>query len=140
MKDALEVVETYILLFLGVENKPIPSILHLEKEFFILSNYKPFLKEFFVFSESSIGPFSDLIRDLVEYPTHLDQAWEIENGRIKITKKGEKLFNKVLQKYEKDKEFIEILEVIKNIRRIIERMDKKDLLFLFQIIFPNYFK
>jgi len=136
--DENEVIERYILLFLGVVDRPIPSILHLEKEIFIFSNFNPKVKNFIHFEKHYNGPYSQEIKELVEYPIHFDSAWEIENGKIKITEKGKKLFKKLVQKFIDDMRFLRMLEVIKIIRDLYDKLTREELLLLVYVTFPKY--
>lgn len=49
-KEAME----YIILLLGVDNKPVPSMLHLQMELFILSKVNPKLQALFNFENKKI--------------------------------------------------------------------------------------
>ena len=137
-QDEIEVIERYILLLLGVVDRPIPSILHLEKEIFILSNFNPKIKEFIHFEKHYEGPYSQEIKELVECPLYFSSAWEIENGEIKITEKGKELFKKLVQQFKDDPKFIRMLEAIKIIRKLYDKLSREELLLLIYITYPEY--
>jgi len=78
----LEIVERYIILLLGVVDRPIPSILHLEKEMFILTRANPKIASFIPFMKHYKGPYSDVINDLVKNPVYYTSAYRLEDGKI----------------------------------------------------------
>ena len=137
-QDENEVIERYILLFLGVVDRHIPSILHLEKEIFISSNFNPKIKEFVHFEKHYEGPYSQEIKELVEYPLYFISAWEIENGKIKITQKGKELFKKLVEIFKDDPKFNRVLEAIRMIRELYDKLTREELLLLIYITFPEY--
>lgn len=61
-------------------------------------------------------------------------TWEIENGEIKITKKGKELFKKLVQQFKDDPKSIRVLEAIKIIRVLVlyDKLNREELL-LFNI-------
>jgi len=73
----------------------------------------------------------------VECPLYFSSTWstwEIENGEIKITKKGKELFKKLVQQFKDDPKSIRVLEAIKIIRVLVlyNKLNREELL-LFNI-------
>jgi uncharacterized protein YwgA len=136
--DENEIIERYIILFLGVDKQPIPSILHLEKEIFILSNFNNVIKNFFNFQKHYYGPFSQELKESIEEPQYFSDAWTVEGNKIEITEKGKQIFQKLLDEYRGNKKFSEVLEAIKLVRRMYEKLSREELLFLVYITYPEY--
>jgi uncharacterized protein YwgA len=136
--DENEIIERYIILFLGVDKQPIPSILHLEKEIFILSNFNNVIKNFFNFQKHYYGPYSQELKESVEEPHYFSDAWIIEGNKIEITEKGKQIFQKFLDEYRGNKRFNEVLEVIKLVRRMYEKLSMEELLLLVYVTYPKY--
>lgn len=137
MEDG-EKVERYIILFLGVIDKPIPSITHFEKEIFILSNFKEMVKEFFLFQKHYYGPFSQELKDSIEEPSYFSNAWTKHSGRIEMTELGKKIFRNILKENKGNERFNELIESIKMIRKIYEKLTVDELLFLIYVTYPDY--
>jgi len=95
--ERLEVIERYIVLLLGVVDRPLPSLLHLEKELFILSRVNRAVRRFIKFEKHYKGPYSDVVNELVRNPLHHVDAFKIEDDRIFLTQKGRDLFNKLVE-------------------------------------------
>lgn len=136
--DENEVIERYIILFLGAIDSPIPSILHLEKEMFIFSNFNPKIKKFLTFVKHYKGPYSQEIKELIENPHHFHSAWIIENNKISLTKKGKQIFRKIVEMYEEDPKFRRMLEAIRLIRRLYDKLSIDEFLLLVYITYPEY--
>ena len=136
-RDEFEVIERYILLLLGVTDRPIPSLLHLEKELFILSNFNPKLKRFLNFFKHYYGPYSDDVRDLIKDPMYLKNAWVV-GEKIKITQKGKKLFNEIVNSFKSDINFRKLLAAMKLVREMYDKLSRDELLFLIYITYPEF--
>jgi hypothetical protein len=141
-KDRLEVIERYIILFLGVKNKPIPSFLHIEKELFIFSNFNPIAKKFIVFTPSYYGPSFDELKEILEYPFYYPSAWEItkkgKKEEIRLTPKGKEIFKKICDLFKNDKKFISNLKALRTIRDLYDSLSKEELLLLVYTTFPEF--
>jgi len=136
--DKLEIVERYIILLLGIVDRPIPSILHLEKEIFILTRANPKIERFVPFIKHYKGPYSDVINDLVRNPIYHTNAFEIINGKIYLTPKGKKIFNELVKTHEKDERFRELLATLKMIRNLYDRLSEEELLLLIYTTYSDY--
>ena len=53
-------VEKFLILLLGANNQPVPSIVHLDKELFVLTEAVPRIGNCIKFSSSSNGPHSEI--------------------------------------------------------------------------------
>lgn len=130
----VEIAERYIILLLGVIDKPIPSMIHLEKELFLLSQANSVVNKILEFVPHSYGPYSDIIRDLV----HDSRYFTIDNGKIKLTSIGKKKYLEITTKYRNDQRFRKFLSLLKMIRRIYDKLSIDELLLLIYITYPEY--
>ena len=136
--DRLEIVEKYIILLLGIVDKPVPSILHLEKEMFILSRANPTVAKFVSFLKHYKGPYSDVLKELIDSPLYHKDAYKVVNDRIMLTSKGKEIFEKIVKNYEKDKRFRQLLGTLKMIRELYDRLSDEELLLLIYITYPDF--
>jgi len=139
-KDGNEVIERYIVLLLGSGLNPIPSKLHLQKELFILSNFNPILNKFFHFEKHYYGPFSQEISDLLEEPIYFSNSWIKEGNQIKLTENGKNLFESLKEKFQDNTKFQKLLESIKMIRKLYDKLSDNELLLLVYQNYPKFRK
>ena len=62
----VKIVEEYVVSLLGAEDKPVPTVWHLQKEFFILTKMNPKAQQLFNFVKHYEGPFSQVVARLFE--------------------------------------------------------------------------
>lgn len=136
--ERLKIVENYIILLLGIVDRPIPSILHLEKEMFILSRTNPVVANFIPFMRHYKGPYSDVLNDLVKNPLFYTNAYRIINGRIQLTPKGKKIFDEIVKANEKNERFRQLLATLKMIRELYDRLSDEELLLLVYVTYPEF--
>ncbi|ADC45913.1 hypothetical protein mru_0061 [Methanobrevibacter ruminantium M1] len=139
-------IEYLILLLLGdFKNKL--SVLHIQKEIYLLYNFDVELKKLFSFVKHYKGPYLDLINSCCETPFYLDGCWEyfepkekISGGFLKITDKGYKEYLKFLQKIkdENQEELLHINTAISMLNRLYGSLDCEELLLLIYTEFPEY--
>ncbi|MCS7385126.1 MAG: hypothetical protein NDF55_00105 [archaeon GB-1867-005] len=134
LEDLMEIIERYIVLLLGVEEKPIPSIFHLEKELFILSRANHNVAKILQFAPHSYGPYSDVIRNLVYDSNYV----AIDNGRISLNDIGKKKYKELVKTYEEVPGFKQFLAMLKMIRRIYDKLLTDELLLLIYITYPEF--
>ncbi len=93
-KEELECVTQYVTLLLGIDDDPVPSMIHLNSELFILTESFPTLKNTIKFSSSSNGPRCQSIYDSVAYKSGFN-GWIIvdNNATISLTAEGKSAFN-----------------------------------------------
>lgn len=136
--DEVEVIERYILLLLGVIDKSIPSLIHLEKELFILSRVNPLISTFLVFEKHYYGPYSDDVRELIVHPSYYSGAIEYVNNKIHLTEKGRKDYKSLMEDYSDNSKFKEFIALMKKTREIYEKLSVEELLFLIYLTYPEY--
>lgn len=135
----VEVVEEFVVSLLGAEEKPVPTIWHLQKEFFILTKANPKTKELFNFVKHYEGPFSQVLQDSVRDPMYFKNAYATNrNGEIYLTDEGKQKFIGIREKYAHNKEFSRLLNKLKLIRDIYEKLNREELLFLIYVTYPEY--
>jgi len=136
LENLIENIERYIILLLGVEEKPIPSIFHLEKELFILSKANPNVAKNLQFVPHSYGPYSDVIRNLVDDSYYI----AVNNGRIYLNDAGKKMYEELVKTSEEkgNPRFKQFLAMLKMIRKIYDKLSTDELLFLIYITYPEF--
>lgn len=136
--EKLKIVENYIILLLGIVDRPVPSILHLEKEMFILSRVNPVVARFISFIRHYKGPYSDVLKDIIDDPLYYKNAYKVVNGRIELTPEGKKIFEEIVKANEKDERFQQFLATLKMIRELYDRLSDEELLLLVYITYPEF--
>ena len=134
LENLIETIKRYIILLLAVEEKPAPSIFHLEKELFILSKANPNVAKILQFIPNSYDPYSDIIRNLVYDSEYITMS----NDRIYLSEAGKKKYKELVKEYENNPRFKQFLAMLKMIRRIYDRLPTDELLFLIYITYPEF--
>lgn len=134
LEEHIEIIERYIALLLGVEDRSIPSVYHVEKELFILSKANPNVARVLHFVPHSYGAYSDVVRNIVYDSDYVD----IRNGRITLNAKGKRKFKELVKKYGDDPRFKQFLATLKMVRKIYDKLSRDELLFLMYITYPEY--
>ena len=128
--ESTEFVEKYAILMLGVKDVPVPSILHLQKELFILSKIKPEIDEHFNFKAYYKGPFSLVLNNVVEDPVYTKEAFDIQNNKILLGEGGLIELSEIIKNNREDSKLNDILIQMKFIREFYDRLSENELLFL----------
>ena len=131
--------EKYIILFLGVKDRSIPSMWHLQKEMFMLSRAVPKINEFFDFEMHYNGPFSPSLKEIIEDPLYYSNSYHVyKNGTIDLTKKGTDIFKKIMAEHQHNKRFTDLVKTVSLIREIYDKLERDELLFLIYQTYPEY--
>jgi len=137
--DELEIIERYILLLLGILDRPIPSSLHLQKELFVLTQANPKIERIFNFEKHYYGPYSQDLDELVKEPLYYKETFNLKkNGEISITERGRKLFNEIIKKYSENIRFSEMLAMMKMTRELYDKLTFDELLLLIYITYGEF--
>ena len=136
--DSPELIERHIVLLLGVERRALPSMLHLQKEMFLLSNLKESLKEELNFEKHYYGPYSQVLDESIKNPLHLSNAFDFENKKILLTASGQREFLKMIKEYSSEKKFLDLISSIKLLRGLYDKLSGDELLFLIYKTYPKY--
>ena len=140
--------ENLILLVLG-ENKEKISVLHLEKEMFLLWNFHPQIKSYLKFIKYYRGPFSREIQESAINPIFCEKCWvyippnkadKLSGGYVKITETGIKEYNRIYAELKKDDEILHLLTGIKLVRRLYSKLSLEELLLLIYTTYPEYIR
>jgi len=139
-------IEYLILLILGDFNDKL-SVLHIQKEIYLLCNFDVDLKELFSFVKHYKGPYLDLINACCEDPFYLEGCWEyfepkekVSGGFLKITDKGHDEYSQFIQKIkdENQEKLLHILTAITILNRLYGSLNCEELLLLIYTEFPQY--
>jgi hypothetical protein len=135
----VKIVEEYVVSLLSTQEKPVPTIWHLQKEFFILTKMNPKAQQLFNFVKHYEGPYSQVLQDSVRDPMCYEEAFAIKgNGEIYLTNQGKETFKEIRDKYGSDEKFVHFMRSLKLIREIYEKLTKEELLFLIYVTYPEY--
>ncbi|MHA1285376.1 MAG: hypothetical protein ACTSVV_11305 [Promethearchaeota archaeon] len=139
--EELEIIERYIILLLGVINKPIPSEVHLQKELFILTQVNPIIKNRISFEKHYYGPYSEVLSDLIRHPYFHSKPYSFNQlGELELLENGRKIYNNLLRQYKDNKDFKRFLISMKLIRKMYEKLNIDELLFLIYSKYKDYIK
>jgi hypothetical protein len=134
-----EIIERYLILLLGIVDKPVPSPEHLQKELFIMSRANPKAANFIKFEKHYKGPYSIDIEELIKNPLYYKDAYRCyAQDIIQITPRGKEIYNQLVEHYSKNDKFKEFLGILKMIRDFYDRLSKDELLFLMYVTYPEY--
>jgi hypothetical protein len=135
----VEIVEDLVVSLLGADEKPVPTIWHLQKEFFILTKANPKAQDLFRFAKHYEGPYSQILQDSVRDPVCYDNAIATKpSGEIYLTSQGKETLKVIQKKYAQEKTFNKIVHSLKLIRHIYEKLTRDELLFLIYVTYPEY--
>ena len=139
--------ENLILLVLGATDKKI-SVLHLEKEVFLLWNFHPKIRDYLSFIKHYKGPFSKEIQETIKDPLYLENHWtyvppkrgdKLSGGFVGLTPMGREEYKRLEQKIkERNDELIHLLAGIKIVRELYDKLTMEELLFLIYDTYPDY--
>lgn len=138
--DYTQIIERYLILLLGAIDRPIPTPVHLQKEFFILSKSIPKISEYIVFEKHYKGPYSSDLNNISEEPVYHSDCFEHNLNGLRLTSKGKSFYDKFVDFNKKDKKFIEFLAVVRMIRELYDQLSEDELLFLIYITYGEYTK
>lgn len=136
--DEAELVERYMILLLGSSENPIPSDLHLQKEIFLLSNFKSFIADSFSFQKHYFGPYSQVLDESLKNPAYFPEAFKFNKKMILLSDNGKKEFLDMTKEFSKEKEFQMIMSSLKLLREIYDKLTKDELLLLVYKTYPEF--
>lgn len=132
--------ERYVILLLGVVDRPIPTIWHIEKELFVLSRSNTIVQEVFNFEKHYNGPFSQVLKEVVEEPVTFENAYAFDERGYYLTETGKRIFKQIVQEYKSDERFVQLTNALKMVRNLYDRLSQDELLFLIYVTYPEYTK
>lgn len=140
--------EYFLLLVLGANTEKI-SMLHLEKEAFLLWNFDPSIKAFLHFIAHFRGPFSKDLEETIRNPYYCDSCWQyyppdardqLSGGFVELTNKGKKNYQIIYSSCQQSKEAHKLLAGIQMVRRVYDELSCEELLLLIYDTYPGYSK
>lgn len=140
--------ENFMLLVLGVCDRKI-SLLHLEKEVFLLWNFDKSIKPYLNFIKHFRGPFSKEIQETILNPFYLEDTWiyfspsrkdHLSGGYVELSEKGKREYRKLLDKIRKNGEVLHLIAGIKMVRELYDKLSLEELLLLVYDTYPEYIR
>jgi hypothetical protein len=138
--------ENLVLLLLGSAHRPL-SMLHLEKEAFLLWKFHPGIKGFVNFIKHYRGPFSKELQKTVISPIYCVGCWtytyhpepdRLTGGHIRMKQKGEEEYRRLVSKMRGDPELEELLSAISMVRDLYDTLAPEELLLMVYDTYPEY--
>lgn len=138
--------ENFILLVLGAADRRI-SLLHLEKEVFLLWNFHPEIKEYLNFIKHYRGPFSKDIQEAIQDPVYLEDCWiytppkrgdNLSGGHVELTDKGREEYNRLVKRIREQEDLLHLLAGMKMVRELYDKLSMEELLLLIYDTYPEY--
>lgn len=138
-EDKVPIIERYLILLLGSVDRPIVSSVHLQKEFFILSKAIPKIDDYLAFEKHYLGPYSVDLNDISNEPVYYSDAIQHNvNGKFSLSSKGKEIYQKIIEYNSKNKDFLEIIAMVKMVRTLYDKLSKNELLFLIYSTYEEY--
>lgn len=137
--DITKGIERYIIVLLGVLDRPIPSELHLQKELFVLSKAVEKINNYIPYMKHHEGPYSIDLHDVSAEPIYHPNAYrrDYKRGFI-LNPEGKQIFKKIINSNSENPEFIELLAMSKMVRELYDKLSRDEILLLIYITYPEY--
>lgn len=137
--DSVEVIERYIILLLGVRERPIPTATHVQKELFALTRANPKMAERIPFDKHYLGPYSDDVRSIASIPIHHQNAYIMdEYNRLFLTEKGKEVFECLVSDNSRHPRFQELLAMMTMVRDLYDDLTVDEVLFLVYVTYGEF--
>ena len=137
--DSVQVIGRYIILLLGVRDRPIPSATHIQKELFALTRANPRMAERIPFDRHHLGPFSDDVRSISLCPIYHRDAYVMdEYNRLHLTDEGRDAFDGLVSDNSGDPRFQELLAMMTMVRDLYDDLTVDEVLFLVYVTYGEY--
>jgi hypothetical protein len=146
MTDRLKALEKFILLTLGAVDRPI-SLLHLEKEVFLLWNFHPDVHNYLNFIKHYKGPYSEEIAKIIRHPFYLNGCWrydppvdsnDLSGGYVGLSDTGRIEYERFYSTAKKIESLLPLLSGIKLVRELYDKLSSEELLLLIYSTYPEY--
>jgi hypothetical protein len=137
--DNVELIERYIILLLGVRDRPIPTATHLQKELFALTKANPRMAEHISFDKHYYGPFSDDVRSISMSPIYHTDAYVMDtSNRLHLTDSGRVVFDCLCSENSKSPRYQELLAIMTMVRDLYDDLTVNEVLFLVYVTYGEY--
>lgn len=139
--------EWLILLVLGAAPEREISILHLEKEVFLLWEFHPYIPQFITFVAYQRGPYSSDVRDAITDPYYLTEEWEyrppakkddLTGGFVSLTPQGITKYKDYYARMLKKEKMRSLLAGIRIVRTTYDELSPEELLLLIYDTYPDF--
>jgi uncharacterized protein YwgA len=138
-EKSVQNIEKYLIILLGVDDRPIPSLTHLQKEMFVLSRAIAKIGEFIKFQKHYLGPYSEDLSDIVKEPVYFSNAFKQDSKQgYKITNEGKQILEKMIESNKGNPRFSQLLSLAKMVRKLYDRLTRDELLLLIYITYSEY--
>jgi uncharacterized protein YwgA len=139
IENSVKNIEKYLIILLGVDDHPIPSLTHLQKEMFVLSKAIPKIGDFVKFQKHYLGPYSEDLSDIVKEPVYFSSAIEQDPKKgYKITDEGKQILEKMVGSNKENPKFLHLIALAKMVRKLYDRLTKDELLLLIYLTYNEY--
>jgi len=143
-------IEYLILLILGDANQK-TSLLHIQKEIFLLWNFDKEINSFFEFVKHYRGPYLDIINESVKHPFILYDCWEyiapekkdkLSGGFVNITEEGKEKYLAFIKdvKSSKNAHLLHIITAVNILNNLYIHLTEEELLLIIYDSFPEFTK
>jgi len=137
--NSVQTIEKYIIILLGVDDRPIPSLTHLQKEMFVLSKGIPKIGDFIKYQKHYLGPYSEDLSDIVKEPVYYLNAFKQDSKQgYKITEEGKDILKKMIESNKENPKFLQLVSLAKMVRKLYDRLSRDELLLLIYITYNEY--
>lgn len=137
--DSVQIIERYIILLLGVRDRPIPTMTHLQKELFALTRANPRMAEQIPFDSHYLGPFSDDVKSISSNPIYHGDAYVMdEYNRLYLTDRGRAAFEDLTSENSGNPRFQELLAMMTMVRDLYDDLTVDEVLFLVYVTYGEY--
>lgn len=147
-----ELVELIILLVIGNSPRGTLSVLHVQKEVFLIYKFHPEVKDLLIFIKHHKGPFSRQIEETIRKPIILDACWhwkkpssndKLTGGYVIISPKGKKECLNFIESVKKQREgnlkesLLHLISGIQIVTLLYSKLTPEELLLLIYETFPE---
>ncbi len=137
--DIVQYIERYIILLLGVVERPVPTSVHLQKELFVLSKSAPKIGEYITYEKHYLGPYSADLNDVAQEPVYHSGTIKYDPARgYFLTPHGREIFGKIVEANKKNEYFLELLSLMRAVRDIYDKLSHDELLLLIYVTYDEY--
>jgi len=139
--------ENLVLLVLGEAMDKEMSMLHLEKEIFLLWNFHPKIKAFVDYVPYKRGPYSEAISYVIHSPYFRTNQWtytppkksdKYSSGYIRLTENGKREYKELYDRMIKNETMQSVIAGISIVRALYDRYTPEELIYLVYRGYENY--
>jgi hypothetical protein len=125
-------------MLLGVELKrPVPSLLHLEEEVFMLTRVFKLLGEEIKFEPSERGPRAPTLQEIIKN-LRFYSRFSADTDGIRLSRYGEKVYDELSDVLKSNPDFHDIITMFKLTRKLFDDVTEQQLLLLIYDLYSEY--